>query len=685
MSENGSFPESLYEDYITLENGNIINQWNLPNEYNGYPIERRLTKVGLIRLPKKVNVVNHPTGLKLCLCPKGYVILCIESNCERPGCRMDIKCTKHATIYSYCELCPSTPRFGVSLNKPLRCLQHKENNMYNVTEPKCGAHKCTKKATFGHVLNRPLRCKDHIEAEMFDVVHKKCEYPNCTKQPSLGYSGKRLRCKEHAETGMLDVAHKKCEYPGCLIRCIFGYFPNKPLNCVKHKQGGMLDVMNKKCTHLDCFKNASFGFELDGASKCGDHRQNGMINVVSKRCEYIDCIIQATFGYNLGKPLNCKAHKKYDMIDVVSKQCSHPECTKHPIFGRELNNPLRCKKHKDNDMIDVANKRCEHFNCIKQATYGHETNKPLKCRIHKENDMINVRSKKCGHEGCLIIPLFGYTRNETLFCETHKKHGMTNIISKRCKYPNCEILPSYGKLYTKSKIYCISHTTLNDYSYLKSNPVCTNICCTNTAYYFSNENNNIYPVRCEIHKLSQDLQLINKQCLKCLDSLYIPLNQTYCMECGQYRIKKLYKFKEHYIKDFLVTNNIQFVHNRCISPKGSKFRPDFIIRTKLGYLIIEVDEHQHLKRYSLEKEISRMRTIYADAQLDDSKTQVIFIRYNPDKYDSAHQFDTKSKLKYLYDLICHFTNIENSICPLSVVYLFYNGYKGFAEIAQIYI
>ena len=117
MLANTLFIGSLYEDYITLENGNIINQWDLPKEYNGLPIERQLKKINCRRLPKNIKIIYHPTGLKLHLCKTGYAILCTEPNCQKLGNLADIKCKIHAKNYSKCEMCPKYPRFGFFLEE----------------------------------------------------------------------------------------------------------------------------------------------------------------------------------------------------------------------------------------------------------------------------------------------------------------------------------------------------------------------------------------------------------------------------------------------------------------------------------------------------------------------------------------------------------------------------------------
>lgn len=525
--------EELPDGHIRLENGNIIDQRNLPTEYNGLPISRKLKDVGIRQLPKKIIPIYHPIGLKLFKCVRGYIILCTEKDCLKHGWLPDIKCKTHYKSYRICEI-------------------------------------CRKGATFGFQLKKPLRCKDHIIGGMINVRYRKCEYANCQTLPCYGFK----------EDGIKRF-------------------------CASHKENGMTDIRNKKCEYKNCEKVSSFGFKNIGIKRyCAIHKENGMINIKKKKCEYANC-------------------------------------EKLPCFGlRENRKPRFCSAHKENGMIYI-NKKCEHENCEKQPSFGFKEDGIWKfCLLHKENGMINVRDRKCAYE-------------------------------------NCEIRPSYMKLCTTTKIHCVKHATLNEYSAYKNRPICMSVLCINKAYYFDMYDKNIYPVRCSDHKLSNDIELIFKQCSKCLDSLYFPVCQEYCMECGRYRDFKMYKFREMYIKEFLLTNNIQFIHDKRVSINGSQCRPDFLISTKFGWIILEVDERQHAySRYTRNKELARMKIIYDDVQLVKSGHQVVFIRYNPDDYiTNTLKHTIKQRMSCLYNIIVHLMILDNIPSQLTVVYLYYDGYN----------
>jgi len=148
------------------------------------------------------------------------------------------------------------------------------------------------------------------------------------------------------------------------------------------------------------------------------------------------------------------------------------------------------------------------------------------------------------------------------------------------------------------------------------------------------------------------------------------------MDCGGYRERTLYHFKELEIGSLFQSNNIDCVHDKRVCINGSKYRPDYLMKTTFGYLITEVDEHQHKREgYSQEQELQRMRSIYNDIQLVDSGKEVLFIRYNPDEYEGV-QMEKPAKQKYLYDIIMSLKDLPRLNIPLGKLILFYDGFDG---------
>jgi ribosomal protein L37E len=201
--------------------------------------------------------------------------------------------------------------------------------------------------------------------------------------------------------------------------------------------------------------------------------------------------------------------------------------------------------------------------------------------------------------------------------------------------------------------------------------------CPNQAIYVDADDINIYPVRCEVHKLSTDIKLTHKRCSNCEHDLYFPERREFCMNCGLYREKRLYHFKEQMVKEFLKSNGIQFIYDKRVDINGSMFRPDFLITTKFGYIVVEVDEYQHKSSdYNIKHEEYRMRRIYFDIQNHKGlNKELLFIRFNPDNYEGQN-INSKQRLEYLYTLIKYFEIIDTIGVSIGKIYLYYDGFAG---------
>ena len=164
------------------------------------------------------------------------------------------------------------------------------------------------------------------------------------------------------------------------------------------------------------------------------------------------------------------------------------------------------------------------------------------------------------------------------------------------------------------------------------------------------------------------------QCKFCLQSIHY--NEEYCKSCKKYielgnKTVKRHE-KELEIKFILEQNEIKFNHDKIVLDGCSKKRPDFIIPTSWGNIVLEVDEYQHnRKTYSCECEINRMKKIYQDI----GEQNLLFIRYNPDRYlmtDNNKNIPKKERqiilIKYINDLF------NANYTGLGVIYLFYDGF-----------
>lgn len=116
--------------------------------------------------------------------------------------------------------------------------------------------------------------------------------------------------------------------------------------------------------------------------------------------------------------------------------------------------------------------------------------------------------------------------------------------------------------------------------------------------------------------------------------------------------------------------------------KYGKERPDFIFYCGTFVLIVEVDENQHFSR-PCECEQIRMVNIFQSLG-----KPTIFIRYNPDKYipkdctvkTEGDSFDKRMVL--LKNWVRYFT-VTPPLVPLSVGYLYFDGWDGVGFVEQI--
>jgi hypothetical protein len=216
--------------------------------------------------------------------------------------------------------------------------------------------------------------------------------------------------------------------------------------------------------------------------------------------------------------------------------------------------------------------------------------------------------------------------------------------------------------------------------YINNKPKCQE--CDGKAYYCSS--GQTYPIRCESHKEDEDVNIIEKACDTCGLTYFIPNDRTKCNDCTDYTNPRVRHAKELRIKDVFDANGIVYAsHDRIPEFACSKYRPDYVIDNLLFCIIIEVDENQH-KSYAPECERGRMIQLHQDF----GGKPLVFIRYNPDNYKDRNDKIIKGgntnikREAHLLKLIERIKG-EESVCPLSVYYLFYDGYNSIPESIEI--
>ena len=244
-------------------------------------------------------------------------------------------------------------------------------------------------------------------------------------------------------------------------------------------------------------------------------------------------------------------------------------------------------------------KKCASINCPTEPCYGlPETKKGIYCQEHAPFGYVNVISKKCASINCPTIPYYGLTGTKKgIYCQEHAPIGYVDVINKKCASINCPTRPSYG-LSGYSPEYCSKHK--------KPKMV---------IYPLKHEKNEI--ILCEY--CSHEIHYNENFCTSC--KLYISLgNVTLKTHLKEMAIENL--LKENFNPDI-------FNHDRVVIGGCSKRRPDFLITTTWGIIILEIDEFQHKrKNYPCECELSRMKELYFACGVN----HLLFIRYNPDTY-----------------------------------------------------
>ena len=419
----------------------------------------------------------------------------------------------------------------------------------------------------------------------------------------------------------------------CKKRASFGKSETKiALYCKRHSPPEYVDVKNKTCTYVNCSKQPVFGKSgTKIAVYCKRHAPAEYIDVRHKTCTYVNCLKIPTFG-KLGMKiaLYCKEHSPAEYVDVVSKTCTYVNCSKQPNFGKlGAKIAVYCKEHAPYEYVDVKNKICTYINCSKQPVFGKLGTKiALYCKRHAPSEYVNVVSKTCSYVNCLKRPNYNFLGFAKAYCATHKKTGMVQNSKKRC-------------------VECKRFAT----SIESGKPVC------------------------EDHRTVNSLSLGN--CCSVCFAVFVETTGSVCEGCQKYEengktVKR--KAKEEALYLFLQEEKFPIEqYDKAVAGGCSQLRPDFLITTEWGAIVIECDEHQHnRKTYTCECEITRMKRIYFDIGVE----KLLYIRYNPDGYVPSYgdEFPESRRMNFLEKVLRDYMKRAPVAC-CSVLYLFYDGFS----------
>ena len=135
------------------------------------------------------------------------------------------------------------------------------------------------------------------------------------------------------------------------------------------------------------------------------------------------------------------------------------------------------------------------------------------------------------------------------------------------------------------------------------------------------------PEHCEVHALESERDLVSRPCKNC--GLEYILQNGLCQACGFWKLHgSLHLFKQREVEKALIAADQSPHQVDKIIDGGAcgRERPDFMWDADTHWVILEVDENQHLSNPEV-CECLRMVNIFSSLGMP-----VLFIRYNPDKY-----------------------------------------------------
>jgi hypothetical protein len=192
---------------------------------------------------------------------------------------------------------------------------------------------------------------------------------------------------------------------------------------------------------------------------------------------------------------------------------------------------------------------------------------------------------------------------------------------------------------------------------------------------------NFIPLRCEEHKQDDDLNLLERACVKCgLTMILDATNQ--CEFCAPDAFKRAALAKQNVLMDYLDARKDlpTPMSTDTIIDGGAcgKERPDRIYDLDDKIIVVECDENQHKER-ACECEQTRMVNIGQSF----GGIPVYFIRWNPDIYspenDKKQPEAIQSRYKLLGDLIRDIKRGKFSVpsdALVSAFYLYYDDWDG---------
>ena len=345
----------------------------------------------------------------------------------------------------------------------------------------------------------------------------------------------------------------------------------------------------------------------------------------------------------------CKEQKKEKR--TLKNRCE--ECGIRAIFNfknQKNSGGIRCKQHMILGMIDIKSPKC--IICkVKRPVFNFEgETKATHCKECSEPTMIDIKSPKCDKKDCKTSACFGYINQIKTRCSRHKLLLMFTKTKVCCQEKNCKEISEYG---------------INE------------------------------PTHCFEHRKDYELCLIGKKCIQCLRNNELCNNEGYCLSycrpCQidqnlKYIIKKKETITLSYLDKHIKHGTIP-IDDRIIDGSCVKRRPDRLYDCGIYYLVVEVDENQHISKSYYKgcifdtktQEIRRMIQIHE--ALNMGTVPCVFIRFNPDNFKvkgKKQKFNMQKRLDVLVKWVNYCLNLKETEFvdgnQIIIKYLFYDDY-----------
>lgn len=114
----------------------------------------------------------------------------------------------------FCEVDGCKTRASFGFYRQERCAKHKEEGMlFRFYSQICREEDCNKVCSYGFIGERPVKCMEHREDNMINVISSRCSEDKCDTIASFGYEENRTRekCARHSLKDMIDLTLRFCD------------------------------------------------------------------------------------------------------------------------------------------------------------------------------------------------------------------------------------------------------------------------------------------------------------------------------------------------------------------------------------------------------------------------------------------------------------------------------------------